>query len=583
MSTPVFVTGIGRSGTSAVLKSLAEHPLFEASSAFGEAPFVAAFMQFLRDYENGPQADYHLKNYKVDPKRRARILGNMLANLHVAEPDPARRKPFWTSKISFREEAAPKFDELFPRLGVIYIIRNGIEVVHSSRNFAGFSAMDFEALCNRWRASLRANRFLETRGDCAMVRHGDMVRDPEGTFARVFERLQVPYDDGPARFIGGTVFNSSFGGLKARQVERGASSKEMSERLLSAWNAWTAQERATFTERCGAEMARYGFAVPGEREGEAWTQPEATSHVGRAGDAATRARVAAARVKRKPAEYEPVEPVEDPQRAGAITVPAAVIERRAIGDGVPILRTIEKRIGLPIASYGTHPARAAGCLYVETPKVACTTIKYLVQNAELEALGKPIRPFDRQEIHRRTDSPLPAIRHMKDAEARAVLQTEDLFRFAIVRNPFERALSCYLSKVVPPMPQRVQLIAQADGIKAARARDDGREITFRRFLELVAEQDVRHMDGHWRPQVDQILVGLVRYDFIGDFARFREALGYVKHRCFPESKVELPAATNRTGAGRAVREHYDEGCADLVRRIYREDFEAFGYATELPG
>jgi len=47
---PLFVSGIGRSGTSAVISSLAKHKSVVEPHRIGEAPIVGHFINFLIDY-----------------------------------------------------------------------------------------------------------------------------------------------------------------------------------------------------------------------------------------------------------------------------------------------------------------------------------------------------------------------------------------------------------------------------------------------------------------------------------------------------------------------------------------------------
>ena len=69
---PIFVSGIGRSGTSAVISSLARHAEVVEPNRIGEAPFVSAFLRFLQDYEDkSPHREYNLANYQLAPPERA--------------------------------------------------------------------------------------------------------------------------------------------------------------------------------------------------------------------------------------------------------------------------------------------------------------------------------------------------------------------------------------------------------------------------------------------------------------------------------------------------------------------------------
>ena len=585
---PIFVYGIGRSGTSALLKAVGEHPDFDKFSARGEAPFIAEFIDFLNQFETqSPNKDYNVKNYKLDSEERSKVFARMMYQLHSASRGPDRAR-FWTSKISFNERIVGRMEELFPRFGVLYIVRNGIEVVNSSRNFHGFSSMDFEALCRRWNGSVRALRFAEERRDVAMMRHGDLVSDPHSVLQAAFQKLRVPHSDAPADFISSNIFNSSFSPTSS-DTEKAVAGRTLSERQTEAWNSWSDSEQETFLSICEPEMRRLNFGIPGILEGGEWRQSpgpaQAARGPGAKGDKPGGKSVGkpAPKPKGKPrtivaTQYEAIESVTAKARAGSVVVPASVIKRRSLPTGESLRDALEARIGFGEASYCVHPALRAGAMYVEVPKVACTSIKYIVQSVEAEAAGETPREFDRHLVHKRTASPLPALRHMDDKEIESVLRGPDgPFRFTIVRDPYARVLSCYLSKIARRMPQRTQIIAALDGTDPSKTTDDGRDIDFQSFLEVVAAQSVRDMDIHWRPQVDQALIGIIPYDFIGRYESFQAAMGYVKHRAFPKSDVRMPAATNATGSSNKEGQYYDRRTIDLVRQIYVEDFKAFGY------
>ena len=83
-----------------------------------------------------------------------------------------------------------------------------------------------------------------------------------------------------------------------------------------------------------------------------------------------------------------------------------------------------------------------GYLYVETPKVACSTIKRSLQLLEV---GPEIVPPPRK-IHERSCSPLLTPSQVGSLFLECAY-SDNFFRFCFVRNPYTRILSCYLDKV----------------------------------------------------------------------------------------------------------------------------------------
>jgi hypothetical protein len=225
-------------------------------------------------------------------------------------------------------------------------------------------------------------------------------------------------------------------------------------------------------------------------------------------------------------------------------------------------------------NYLTHVSRRHRAVFVEVPKAGCTVVKRVMQHSEHG--GEPYEPP--VSVHDRATSPLGA--PLRDGFDLDELFGPDgpFFRFTFVRNPYSRALSCYLEK-----------IAGAQWLRDKRLpllgfRPD-ENVGFGDFLEAVADQDPVQMDIHWAPQ--SLLLGLprVRYGVVGRFESFEQDLRTVIDLVGLDAPEPLwrQRSSHSTGARERLLEHYDDRCEDLVRRIYLEDFERLGYGFDLRG
>ncbi|MFM2279184.1 MAG: hypothetical protein RLZZ444_1415, partial [Pseudomonadota bacterium] len=167
-------------------------------------------------------------------------------------------------------------------------------------------------------------------------------------------------------------------------------------------------------------------------------------------------------------------------------------------EGIAIRAAIGARMNLPfrLANYLCHLSRRHRSLYVATPKVGCTAIKHMLQQAELGGRLTYRRYGDE---HNPVLSPLLAPLDDPDLFA-AVMDirltgSEGWFRFTFVRNPFVRVLSCYLDKIVNSIPERMRLLPILGLDPKAGAPD------FRSFLEAIAATPLPDHDVHWAPQV----------------------------------------------------------------------------------
>lgn len=221
------------------------------------------------------------------------------------------------------------------------------------------------------------------------------------------------------------------------------------------------------------------------------------------------------------------------------------------------------------ARYLTHVSPRHNAVFVEVPKAGCTTVKRLLQYAEVDGRVEDL-PAD---VHRREQSPLQAPEEGNDLDY-LFGPGSDFFRFAFVRNPFTRSLSCYLDKIVGNPWERDIRLPQLGFSKDAYP-------TFVEFLEAVAAQDERRMDIHWTPQSRLLSLDTVSYHFLGRFEAFQADLRRVQQRVglrAPDGLItERPHATD---ASEKVRQYYDDKATALVLEIYGTDFSRLGYGVD---
>jgi hypothetical protein len=219
------------------------------------------------------------------------------------------------------------------------------------------------------------------------------------------------------------------------------------------------------------------------------------------------------------------------------------------------------------ADYLVNISQRHRYLYVENAKVACTTIKRSLQLAELDG-DLELLP---ENVHDRSLSPLIAPSGNM-ALFRSVL-AEDFFRFTFVRNPYTRALSCYLEKFAENEYERARLSPQL-GLDLSVIP------SFEEFLIAVREQPAGSRDIHWEGQAFLLRPNAMKYTFIGRFEQF----GSHWKKVF--EYLGLPAAgqaqmRHSTDASSRLSAHYGWRERALVREIYMEDFLAFGYGFGL--
>lgn len=215
----------------------------------------------------------------------------------------------------------------------------------------------------------------------------------------------------------------------------------------------------------------------------------------------------------------------------------------------------------PAFARSLHVARRLGLVYVNNPKVACSSIKLTLQRAELD--DPDYEPAT--SVHDHAASPLLTVPELDPVSAPQALQ--DRFVFSFVRHPLDRLRSAYLNKIVT-------------GQKGGRPREMAgfaRDVcpSFDAFVQAICAQDPTTQNPHWRPQALNLSVSSVRYDLIGrleDFARDWATLA---------AQTGLPDtpsfAGRRTAHAQKAALDLSAGSHQAIRRAYAMDFDAFGY------
>lgn len=206
-----------------------------------------------------------------------------------------------------------------------------------------------------------------------------------------------------------------------------------------------------------------------------------------------------------------------------------------------------------------HVSRHCNAVYVNNPKVACSTIKLALQRAEA---GDPAyRPA--RSVHDHAGSPLLTWPELRWRDLDPQLERATLFSF--VRCPYRRLASAYANKIVAPQKQG------RPREQAGFAADDCP--SFEAFVRAIAAQDPTRHNPHWRAQWINLSAGALRYDFIGRLERFEADWAALAAR------LGLPATPPERAGKRSDRRRasYTPALAALVARLYARDFEIFGY------
>ena len=250
----VLITGIGRSGTTALRHSLGAHPDVHNTGK-----------------ENNIMYDVlaaALHNCTYPSRRVGMMVGQkiydrqfqlLLLNLLWPAPRTGKDRPKMMLACSdLTPERADYLCRIFPGTRIVYIVRNGVEVVASRMVFHGFMDKPFEWQCEVWSQTQALAEWGADRDDFTLVRHEELLSpvSAERTYRRIFERLGLPFHQGSLDMLLERHFHpTSFPGEKDEDAD---SLRKRGDRA----QLWTGEQRDAFVRICKGAMDYFRYDIP---------------------------------------------------------------------------------------------------------------------------------------------------------------------------------------------------------------------------------------------------------------------------------------------------------------------------------
>ena len=137
----------------------------------------------------------------------------------------------------------------------------------------------------------------------------------------------------------------------------------------------------------------------------------------------------------------------------------------------------------------------------------------------------------------------------------------DYFKFAFVRNPWDRLVSCWNNKVIDSN------LFRFDKAELEKMRN------FENFVGYVDSINVDTCNRHLRSQ--NSVIDLNNIDYLGRMETFADDLQYIFQRL--ELDTTAIKSRNVTSDRKPYQQYYSSELAEQVARIYRKDVQIFGY------
>jgi hypothetical protein len=220
-------------------------------------------------------------------------------------------------------------------------------------------------------------------------------------------------------------------------------------------------------------------------------------------------------------------------------------------------------------------------VYLVVQKVACSSIKtalvplFGLDTAQYETVRKD--GAQGLQVHKLFDNSGHQIGKQQFA-SELEGKYRDYFKFAFVRNPWDRLVSCYSQKLLDGrgenIGRRSNLSPSISGIELYNG------MPFDHFVQVIHAIPDDKANVHYRSQCATICDedGSIMADFVGHFETLEEDFCYVAAEIgVPE--LQLPhLLRSKNREGRSYSEFYDDRLAELVYERYTKDIELFGYS-----
>ncbi len=217
-------------------------------------------------------------------------------------------------------------------------------------------------------------------------------------------------------------------------------------------------------------------------------------------------------------------------------------------------------------------------IYFVVQKVACTSVKtalaplFGMDVAEAEA-NRPGKDTPRYMVHRLFRDSGYQI-DGKQFLDRLDGEYKDYFKFAFVRNPWDRLVSCYSDKIFGT--------GRGMGYKPRAGVKLYRDMPFDEFVEGVHAIPDEDANSHFRSQYEVLCPRgdkQVVADFVGRFENLAGDFEFAMEAAGVTREHEIPHMLRSDGRrSRPYAEFYDDRLKKLVHERFRDDIEIFEYS-----
>lgn len=253
----LFLVAVGRSGTTAVRKSLWQHP--DICYNGRENNIIPDVVEAANKNWTRPERKHGITVSQEVYERAFETLTNEIVWHDCGAP---KVKVRFASFAMFIEQAELLL-KIFPNARILHLIRNGIEVVASRQLFGHFQYMPFEEHCKRWARTYEWYQWGQTHPEIYRLIRYEALKEEQvlrTQLQQLYQWLNIPWDDAPLKHMMNERYHPTIHPKETKSEETNPANGQATHE--HRWQYWTPEQRATFEELCGSTMQAFGYPMP---------------------------------------------------------------------------------------------------------------------------------------------------------------------------------------------------------------------------------------------------------------------------------------------------------------------------------
>lgn len=238
--------------------------------------------------------------------------------------------------------------------------------------------------------------------------------------------------------------------------------------------------------------------------------------------------------------------------------------------------------------YSSYFSPSNNLLYISTPKVACTSLKWWFARLEgcaagIRQRGGSMESSPELVIHDTFHKVAPTVAGLDPQVLATLFQSSEVTRFALVRNPYKRIFSAWQSKLLLQEPLQSSLYLNSDFFHTHISTSENISNAFESFLEhLASEETPTFWDPHWTPQIDLLHPQALPYTKISKLEDTTELEDLLKSKLGIKFINPFTSSNANESLIPYSEKFFSQRSVKLIEELYHRDFEFFGYEKSLP-